>query len=865
MTWLKTVRLGTLLAACFLFAAVMFPPLSAGFGIVPGSVQVQTLDKEGNPDYRAGSHPDRMILDFELDYKDGKKTGPRDFRFDFEPGLAGAPNATPICPRVEFEINECPANTTVGRFSTQFGGLNESLPIYNVQPVPGSLATLAFKLAWQTELEMRIRPKDFGVTLITRNLVQLPLEKAHVEIYGVPGEHNGSGATKPFMTMPGDCSPLQFTFLTRSWEPDSQFISEESETPPMEACQSLPFKPSLNLDLTNPKLDSPTGLGIDLNLEQNNNAGERASTGMKDARIDLPPGLTMSPAGAEGRVFCEDSQFGLGTESEVACPFLSSVGSVRMTTPALDQVLTGSLYLARERPGERFPLFVSASAPGVGFKAAAKLVADPVTGQLSVVLNDLPKFPVEQISLDLDGGPRALLATPLSCGQVAARAHFVPYSGAAPVDSTAPVNVGSGCANPLPFGNDTTAGSMTSEAGKPAVFSLTFKRGDGEELAKKFSTTLPPGVSPNLTVVSTCPAAKASAGDCPESSRIGDTVVEVGSGSNPAKLFGHVYLSDGYEGSPLGMTGIFKVKIGPFDLGSLVLPVTLRLDPVTGQVLLTHPMPTIFEGVTLRFRTLQIDINRSGFLNNPTSCDPEQASSSIVSLDGRTATATIPFQVKGCENLAFRPKFSVSLDRQGKHAKNPQLSFAASVPAGGANLKRLTVGFAKGLKFHNSALKEICPRASALEDHCRAGAQVGTAVANTPRVGEPLTGPVYVVQPQGGGFPELWSIIEGGGVKLELRSKSAGKKGSLTTEIVDIPDLPLGSFTMRIDAGPKKNALFTVNKDICSSAGATATPVELEGQNGVTRTTSLQMKAGCSKSAGKKRIPTKGRAAHGSR
>ncbi|HEX5712198.1 MAG TPA: hypothetical protein VFX85_02665 [Solirubrobacterales bacterium] len=865
MTWLKTVRLGTLLAAAFLLAGVLFPSLSSGYAIVPGSVQIQTLDKEGNPSYRAGSHPDRMILDFEL--AEVKKTGPRDFRFDFEPGLAGAPNATPICPRVEFEINTCPQNTEVGRFTTQFGGLNESLPIYNIQPVPGSLATLAFKLAWQTELEMRIRPKDFGVTLITRNLVQLPLEKAHVEIYGVPGDHNGSGDQKPFMTMPTDCSPLRFTFHTRSWEPNAPFISEESETPAMEDCQSLPFKPSLDLDVTNPKPDSPTGLGIDLNLEQNTGADARESTGIKDARIDLPPGLTMSPAGAEGREFCEDSQFGLGEETPVACPFRSSVGSVKMTTPALDQDLTGSVYIGRERPGERFPLFVSASAPGVGFKAAAQLIANPDSGNLSVALKNLPKFPVEQISLDLEGGPRALLATPLSCGQALGRAHFVPYSGSAPVDSTTPIEIGGSCPNPLPFGNDTSAGSMKVEAGKDASFSLIFKRQDGEQLAKKFSTTLPPGVSPDLTVVDPCPSAKAATGNCPESTKIGNTVVEVGSGPNPAKVFGSVFLSDGYEGSPLGMTGVFRLKIGPFDLGTLVLPVTLRLDPVTGQVLLTHPLPTIFEGVTLRFRTLKIDIFRSGFLNNPTSCEPQEVTSSIVSLDGRTATTKIPFQVKGCDNLGFKPKFSVALNQRGKFAKSPQLSFAASIPGGEANLKRLKVGFAKGLKFHNAALKEICPRASALEDHCGPAARVGTAVANTPRVEESLTGPVYVVQPAGGGFPELWSIIEGGGVKLELRSKSAGKKGNLTTEILDIPDLPLGNFEMRIDAGPKKNALFTVTKGLCGSPDGLATPVELEGQNGMTRTVNLQMKAGCSKkkAGGKKGAPGKGKSARGGR
>jgi hypothetical protein len=221
--------------------------------------------------------------------------------------------------------------------------------------------------------------------------------------------------------------------------------------------------------------------------------------------------------------------------------------------------------------------------------------------------------------------------------------------------------------------------------------------------------------------------------------------------------------------------------------------------------------------------------------------------------------------VKGCDALSFRPKFSVVLNQRGKYAKSPQLSFLVNVPAGQANLDRLKVGFSDALKFHNKALKEICPRGDAIEGRCRPGARVGTASSSSPLLGRPLSGPVYVVQPKDGGFPDLWSFIEGDGVKLQLRSESSGKKGELTTEIAGIPDLPLGTFTMRIDAGTKKNALFTVGKDLCGSPSALATPAELESQNGVTRTLNLQMNAGCSKSGGKNRIPGKGRAPSGSR
>jgi hypothetical protein len=866
MTWLNAVRRGTLLAAICLLAGVLFPSLSAGFSIKPGSLRMQALNSEGNPDTRAGVHPDRLLIDYELEL--GERVGPRDIRFDFSPGLAGSPSATPICSRVEFELDSCQANTQVGVFYLGLAGESASfaLPLYNLDPAPDQLVAMGFDFIWQTELEMKIRPRDFGLSIFTHNLVQAPGERTHVELWGVPADHNGSPPSQRagFMTTPTGCGPLKLKFSTRSWQPGSQTLSEEGETEPFTACNELPFEPSLDLQLTNPKPDSPTGARINLNFVEHSGPDERTSASLRQARIDLPPGIGISPAGAEGRQSCDDAQFGLGEDSVVSCPFASRVGSVTMSTPVFSDNLEGSIYLGRERPGERFRMFVSAKAPGVEYKAAAKIVANSQTGQLSIQLDDLPQFPIEQMSMDLAGGSRALLATPVTCGRITARAHFVSYAGGPGVGSSSSVDIG-GCPSSLPFSNTTIGGSTDLAAGKNTDFLLTYERAQGEQLGVTLATTLPTGLSPDLSAVATCSRAAVAAAACPQSSQVGTAAVEVGSGPTPAKVSGAVYLSDGYDGAPFSMAAIFDVKIGPFDLGTLKVPVALRLDRQTGQVILSNPLPTIFEGVLLRFRTLAIDITRDGFLTNPTSCDPQQVSSVVHSLDGRTASNVAPFQVKACDALGFRPKFSLALNQRGKHAKNPELSFVAKLARGQANLKRLKVKFPTNLKFRTAALKEICPRGDAAEDRCRPGARVGTAVADSELLGAQLRGPVYVVQPKGGGFPDLWTNVEGRGVKLQLRSESSGTNGNLITEILDIPDLPLASFTMKISGGDKKNPLIEVKQDPCATPGALTTPAELESQHGVSRTMSVQMKAGCSKSAGKDRIRGKGRAPNRSR
>ena len=52
---------------------------------------------------------------------------------------------------------------------------------------------------------------------------------------------------------------------------------------------------------------------------------------------------------------------------------------------------------------------------------------------------------------------------------------------------------------------------------------------------------------------------------------------------------------------------------GPLDLGTVVVRQTLNIDPTDAHVtVVSDPFPTILQGVPLRLRRVDVDLNRSG-------------------------------------------------------------------------------------------------------------------------------------------------------------------------------------------------------------------------------------------------------------
>lgn len=836
-------------------ATLAMIPTAAGaadFGIVPGSVTVDTLDPEGNLDHRAGAHPDVLRIGFGLNV-DGTGTSPKNMVFELSPGFGTNPDAVPKCPRAAFselDENNCPAETQVGILNQEFRDELQEFPLYNVEPAPGEAATLAAKPLWKIPMTPTLRPGDYAIILTANDLIQFPFGSGSIELWGIPADHQEGTdlPRKPFLATPTRCGSLNLTFRVRSWKVGAPWLSETGTGTALEDCESLPFEPEMTMELTNSASDSPTGVDIEFSMPRSEGPDERVFSHIQNAQVKLPEGIGMSPAGTVGRQACTDSQFGLGTAEAAACPATSRVGTIELSSPLLSKSLVGELFIGSERPGARFRLLAEASGPGATIKLVSTLQADPLTGRLTATFTDLPQVAISRLTMKLDGGSRALLATDLTCGQSTAAGKFDPYSGGASAETSMPVEIGQGSACPraTPFTPHFTAGSTSRRAGGSTGFSMTLRREDGEQNPRRFAVTLPAGMSGAFGRVPRCPDISASAGTCPAGSRVGTAVAELGSGPNPAAIDGDVYLTDSHRHAPFGLMIAFRAAIGPFDLGTIVSRAAVRMDRSTGQVTIrTDPLPAIVEGLPIRFRTIGIDLDRPGLLRNPTSCARTSIGATIQATDGRLGAVESPFALRGCNGLDFRPRFAMALTGRSQLRRHgrPALSIFARTRPGDTNIRAMRLPLPRLLELEVSRLREICSRRDATDGLCPRRARVGTAYARTPLLPRPLRGPISVVQPNGDGLPDLWLNLRAMGVEVDVRAEMVKRKGRIVTKMVGLPDMPFSAIKMRLPQG--RRGVFSLRRGLCvrDKQRRLVVPVAARGQDGAFRKTHLRIKA----------------------
>lgn len=823
--------------------------VAAQFGFVPGSLSIEALNAAGEPDNRAGGHPDRFVISFALTVE-GTGTAPRDLVVELPPGLVGNPLALGACPRELYDqisLDVCPVASRAGEATITASGFDGDLNhfVANVQPAPDLLGGFGINALAKVPIGLKLDSDGLGLTIEQSNLNQiLAISGLKITLWGVPADHQNDPESprKPLLTLPTVCGkPLGMTIRARSWLPGADWLSASAESEhPIVGCQNLAFEPRVGFDIENRRADSPSGVDVQLTVPQDEDPDGLAPSQVKSARIVLPEGLSISPSVVNGLTACSDAELALHSEVATSCPSSSKVGTVELSAPQLPAPLNGTVYVGAEKPGDRFRLFVVARGFGEELKLVGSMHPDPVTGRLVTDLEDLPQISFSKIDLHFAGGPRALLVTPLTCGPAVASARFEPYSGQAAVESSATANIesetgGQSCAQGPAFSPGFAAGSSPARAGAATSFSITLRRSDGEQSPGGFSLRFPPGLSARLGLVETCAPAAAAAGSCPLGSRIGSAIAELGSGPSPASVPGDVYLTGPYHGAPFGLVVSFRAVLGPFDLGTFTIRSALRMDSRSGQVsVVTDSLPQVIDGIPLRFRTIGLDIDRPGFLRNPTSCGPSSAVATIRSTTGAEAQVSSPFYLKGCSSLRFRPRLSMSLTGSSQLRQNgkPGLRIGLRNPPGSSNLRSADIAMPKLLGFDASGLRELCSHRDALEGECPAGSTVGWASGRSPLLDETLSGSIHVVQPVGAGLPELWTSIQGSGVRLEVRTEVSSDQGRVRTKLAGLPDIPLEAFTMHLAAG--RHGILALNRDPCARRH-TVTTVGLEGRNGAFR------------------------------
>jgi hypothetical protein len=696
----------------------------------------------------------------------------------------------------------------------------------------------------------------------------------------------------PFLTLPSECSSVapRLTAWADSWKEPGSYARASTTLPPIDGCNRLPFGAEVVLRPDSWQAEAPVALDVEIGLKQSSAPAGVAAAELRGASVTLPDGLTIDPSGAAGTRACapngaegigiptglsssgqplrpgqlgEGEQPGPGGEPALApghCPEASTIGTAEALSTLLGRPLQGRVYLAvpgcggaaqrscgeaDAAEGNLLRIYIELGgrgeehAQGVILKLEGRLHVSPATGQLTLELLGAPQLPLSHLSIKLFGGSDALLDNPTTCASVPASAELEPWSAPFSADLvvSSPYQA-SGCPNPAPFAPSLMAGSVNVEAGDFTAFTLAIGRAVREQEVAQLQLRAPAGIAAMLASVVPCSSAAASSGSCPSASRVGSSYVAVGGGYQPLWLDGDVYLTGGYEGAPFGLAIVTHGAAGPLELGRIVIRARLDVDPHTGALTITSdPLPRMVLGIPLRLRDLRLDIDRPGFILNPTDCHEQQVLASIASTQGVLASPSNPFGLADCKALRFAPKLTVSTSARtsiGSGASlDLRLSQAAGPGSGQANLAKLRIALPRSLPTRLTALQASCPAAKFATNAaaCPAGSVIGVARASTPLLSGALLGPVYMVAHGRGSFPAPTVVLEGRqGLRLDLTGSTNLERGGRTAIAFSaLPDMPLRSVELYLSRGPHSALTATANP----CATRLSLPVELGAQNGI--------------------------------
>ncbi len=659
--------------------------------------------------------------------------------------------------------------------------------------------------------------------------------------YPTGGVASGS-PVRPFMIAPVQCGvETTATIKANTWA-FPEFDTASTTIPAFTGCDKLTFEPRITARPTNRTAAAPTGLDVDIQVPQSNEPSGVSTPPLKDAVVTLPEGMVVSPPGSDGLEACTDAQLGVGSLAKPACPTGSQIGTVRIESPVMSEDLTGTIYLGNQTPEQLLRIFLYVEGGGVQLKLPGKIDPDPVTGRLTTTFADQPMLPANRIQLSFKSGPRAVLANAPTCGTKTTQARITSHGGQA-VDLTDSFEITGGCERAHAFTPSFSAGTLMPRAGALAPFAIDVARGDGQPALNGLTMTLPPGLTANL---------KGNIG-----TQVGTARVAAGPGANPFWLAGPVILEGPYRDAPFSLRVLIHAKAGPIDLGMVEVRQRIYVDSKDAHVtILSDPLPTILQGIPIQLQKLRVDVDKPGFMVNPTSCEPTVIRGTLHSDHNQTVPVENRFQVGDCASLKLTPKLSMAFTgasemRQGRH---PGVEANLGTISGDANLKQVKATLPLAVALDPNNAKALCEPADAVAGRCSPDAIIGQAKATTPLLDVPVEGPVYFVKGYRTGargqqiatLPKLYMTLAGQGVKINVWADSSVSgpigKQRLVTTFVDVPDVPINDFRLQINSGA--NGVLKATANVCGAPKGTG--IEYTGHNGTVRRMTVQATAtGC--------------------
>lgn len=852
-------RLRLPLLAMLLLTMALAAPHSAvaDFGISGFTVTAHRAD--GAIDGSAASTP--LVLDVHLAMNrlaGGEPDGVlHTFQMDLPPGLIGSTVAMPRCAPAEFEGFEphCGGATQVGALRAEVANLGlVASPIYNLEPPPGYAAAFGGALGGTAVTErltvvahgsIRLSgtlPADRAVTDVEEEIWGVPADRAHDPeriCFGPSGERiEGCSAgvqERRLLSLPASCSaPLRSTLTAASYGPPPLAVTATAlsrdtggNPRPLIGCDAVPFGPRLTAASEGAAL-APSAFKVGLEVPQYEEVGQTPAAPVAGLELKLPAGLALNPAAGGWLTACSPAAIGLESapgaapavfdDAGAACPVDSRLGSVIVQTPLVERALTGTIYLATpgENPyGARYAIYlvIEDEATGTILKIPGQLGLDPGNGRLTASLPEMPALPFSRIDLEIAGGPRAPLTGPPSCGSYSTEATFTPTSApfapAATRSSSFSVSAGaSGAPCPPPEAERLAApsfhaGTSITRAGDESPLVIDLSRQDADQHFGSFAVTLPPGLIGNL-------------GSIPLGAAVGSVQLKAGLGPQPLSLPGTVYLGGPHKGAPYSLETVVPARVGPFDLGTVMQRAALDVDPVTAQITVrSDPLPQILGGVPLELRSLALELDRPGFIRNPTSCEPMAITGTATTSLGQTAPISDRFQVGDCAALPFKPKAMLRFSGQLRRNGHPALRAVLRSSGDEASISSAGFTLPAGELLDLQHVRGLCAQGTA-PDRCPGSSRLGRLRLVSPFLDGPAEGTVYLVAPSHR-LPELLAEVHSGPLRFVLHGRTAIHNGRFGVVIPAIPDIPLSRAVLSLDGG--RRGLFVNSRSLCGGAG----------------------------------------------
>jgi hypothetical protein len=643
-------------------------------------------------------------------------------------------------------------------------------------------------------------------------------------------------------------------------------------------CEAIPYEPAIEAEPNTAQTNSPSGAAVDITVPHLlpnyiTEEGEQDSSQTRNAKTTLPLRMGINPSAANGLKVCTDAQFSKGTKNPIACPAESIVGRAKIVSAPLEDIakpqpeedLEGNVYVGQQlsrdpTSGDEYRIFVDAESAryGISVRLIGNVSANPTTGQLTTTFSETPQAPFTSFKLTFDGGSRAVLSSPPTCGPNDTVTVMTPWSGNPPAtagDSFTLTSApgGGNCAKTMAerqFAPAFGAAPRSSKAGAFSPMSIRISRGDGQQELKGTDITLAPGMTGKLAGLLYCPvpaiaAAAANSGvseqaaaSCPAKSLVGSASVAVGTGPSPLHIGGKVFLSGPYHGAPLSLAVVTPATAGPFDLGTTVVRVALFVDPETSQVhAVSDPIPDVFGGTQLSIRSVDINLDRPKFTLNPTSCGP-LATAGVLNGGGADPAnpaafsafpVSSPFQTSDCQALDFKPKLYTRLiggRKSTKRSQHPKFRAVFLARDGDANIGRAALTLPHSQFLDQGHIRTICTRVQLAAHDCPQGAIYGYARATTPLLDDPLAGPVYLVS-SSHELPDLLVDLRGQ-VNVRLRGVISATKARIKNVFYPLPDAPVSKFVLTMKGG--KRGLLVNSRNLCARPSFSF--MNLKAQNG---------------------------------